>query len=113
MNRLNDIYIMSTHNLKPLSEVMKDLKKQGFTKDFSFRDNHLISMDDKKTYDHQDLAIIDQFRFEGDSDPGMMAILYALEAKDGARGTISNAYGANADYDLGDFMKKVKEVNKD
>ena len=104
---------MSTHNLKPLSEVMKDLKAQGFIHDFTFRDNRLVTFDNKHSYDHQDLNIIDEFRFEGDSDPGMMTILYALEANDGLKGTMSNAYGANADQDLGEFMKKVKEVNRD
>lgn len=101
---------MSFHNLKPLSEVMKELKSQGFTRDFIFRDEKLMLMDgDHKKYGSDDVAIIDEYRFEGDSDPGMMTILYSLEAKDGVKGTISNAYGANSDDNLGEFMKNVKE----
>ena len=101
---------MSFHNLKPLSEVMDELKSKGFSRDFVFREEKLMLMDgDHKKYGSNDLTIIEEYRFEGDSDPGMMTILYALEGKDGVKGTISNAYGVNSDDNLGEFMKNVKE----
>lgn len=100
---------MSRHNLKPLSEVMKDLKDKGYEKEFAFDNNKLFRLDDNNSkYDASDLEIENEYRFEGDSDPGMMTILYALKTNDGLKGTISNAYGANADQDLAEFMKKVK-----
>ena len=76
---------MSRNNLKPLSEVMKDLKAKGFTKDFIYRDNQLVAMENKNSYSPEELSIIEEYRFEGDSDPGMMTILYALESKDGLK----------------------------
>ena len=105
---------MSTHNLTSLSEVIKTLKSRGFDKEFMFRDNHLTDMENRElSYVPDDLTIIKEYRFEGDSDPSMMTILYALEAKDGTKGIISDAYGANVDYELGDFMKHVKEAERE
>lgn len=103
---------MSTNNLTPLSEVIKDLKASGFNKDFVFRENRLTDIENNnKSYTQDELKILKEYRFEGDSDPGMMTILYALEANDGSKGTISNAFGVNSDKDLGEFMKNVKDVS--
>lgn len=101
---------MSTNNLTPLSEVMNDLKSRGFTKDFIFRQGNLTDMENSgKSYAENELKIVKEYRFEGDSDPGMMTILYALETNDGSKGMISNAFGVNSDENLGEFMKKVKD----
>jgi hypothetical protein len=103
---------MSTNNLTPLSEVIKDLKSRGFEKDFIFRENKLTGIEDNdKSYTQNELKIVKEYRFEGDSDPGMMTILYALEADDGSKGTIANGFGVNSDKDLGEFMKKVEDVS--
>lgn len=103
---------MSTNNLTPLSEVMNDLKSRGFSTDFIFQDNHLTDIGNKeKRYTQDELKIMKEYRFEGDSDPGMMTILYALETNDGTKGTISNAFGTNSNKDLGEFMKDVKDVS--
>lgn len=100
---------MSRHNLKPLSEVMNDLKEEGFEKEFAFNDNKLFLLNNNdQQYRTDELEIEREYRFEGDSDPGMMTILYALKTNDGLKGTISNAYGANADHDLAEFMRQVK-----
>lgn len=101
---------MSRHNLRPLSKVIEDLKKNGYDKEFVYKDNKLFIIDDsQKTYTEENLQIEEEYRFEGDSDPAYMTILYALSTNDGVKGTISNAYGTNADQDMADFMKKVKE----
>ena len=42
---------------------------------------------------------MDFYRFEGESNPDDMSILYAIEANDGISGTISSAYGTYADAD--------------
>lgn len=37
-----------------------------------------------------------------------MAVLYAIEATDGIRGTIADVFGPQADPDLGAVLKNVK-----
>ena len=105
---------MSRHNLKPLSKVIEDLKHNGYEKEFVYKENKLFILDDsQKNYSADDLQIEEEYRFEGDSDPAYMTILYAVKTNDGTKGTISNAYGANADQDLAEFMKNVKETRSE
>jgi hypothetical protein len=37
-----------------------------------------------------------------------MSVLYAIEAADGTRGTIADAFGPQANPDLGAFLKHVR-----
>jgi hypothetical protein len=37
-----------------------------------------------------------------------MSVIYAIEAKDGTRGTIVDAFGTYANPDVGAFLKNVK-----
>lgn len=98
---------MSTHNLKPMSEVVKELKDRGFTADFIYRDNKLLTTDKKKSYNAEDLTIIDEYRFEGDSDPADMAILYSIETNSGDKGTLVDSYGADSSLELEKFLESA------
>ena len=90
------------------------LKKDGFTQDFNVVDGHLqtISNDSNKSYAADEVTIVDFYRFEGESNPDDMSVLYAIEAHDGIKGTISNAYGTYADSDTDDFLKQVEDLGK-
>jgi hypothetical protein len=87
---------------------MNDLKQQGYSSDFTFRNDQLVEMETGKSYDAEQLVIIQEYRFEGITNPGDMSILYVIEASDGTKGTISAAYGANADVDLDQFLSKAQ-----
>jgi hypothetical protein len=41
-----------------------------------------------------------------------MAILYVIETADGAKGTISSAYGVYASEDVDQFILKVESLGK-
>nr|WKN36846.1 hypothetical protein K4G66_31255 [Tunicatimonas sp. TK19036] len=91
----------------PLTEKLKELSKEGYTADFHLKEGSLQAAD--KSFNANDLTIIDEFRFEGESNPDDMSILYAIEANDGTKGTVVDAFGTYSDNDLGEFMKGVKE----
>src|SRR5687767_8391931 len=82
--------------LKTLSECMNTLKNKGFKTDFQVTAEGLKALDGDKVYTPSEVHIVDFFRFEGDSDPGDMSILYAIETSDGTQGTLSDAYGPYA-----------------
>jgi hypothetical protein len=46
-------------------------------------------------------------RFEGESDPDDMSVVYAIEGKDGTRGVIVDAFGIYADPHVGALLKQV------
>lgn len=98
---------MSTHNLKPMSEVVKELKDQGYVIDFLYKDNKLFTSDKKKSYEAGEITIQDEYRFEGDSDPADMAILYAIETVSGDKGTVVDSYGSDSSVELEDFLGKA------
>jgi hypothetical protein len=99
---------------RSLINVENKLTADGFTQDFTVTDGrlHTISTESPKSYGPEDVTIVDFYRFEGESDPDDMSILYAIECADGVRGTISNAFGTYADADTDDFLKKVDDLGK-
>jgi len=99
---------------RSLVNVENKLRKDGFIQDFNVVDGrlHTIGNDSNKTYAPDELTIVDFYRFEGESDPDDMSILYAIEANDGVRGTISSAYGTYAESDTLEFLTKVEDLGK-
>ena len=97
----------SKEYLTPLTTKMNELTKEGFASQFSLKEG--VLQVDNKTYTPEDLTIVDEYRFEGESNPDDMSILYAIEAEDGTKGTVVDAFGTYSDNELGEFMKGVKE----
>jgi hypothetical protein len=58
------------------------------------------------------MKIVEHFRFEGDSDPADMTVVYALEANDGVKGTVIDAFGTYSNPKLSEFLRKVEEVKE-
>jgi hypothetical protein len=88
-----------------LATKMAELKKEGFTTDFKFRNEKIYSYDESRSYKSSDIQILKTFRFEGESNPDDAAILYAIECKPtGEKGLIADSYGASSDTGLEDFM---------
>ncbi|GAB2945411.1 hypothetical protein GCM10027048_08040 [Hymenobacter coalescens] len=99
---------------RALINVEKKLNADGYTADFNVQNGRLCVMgsESKNTYGPEEVTIVDFYRFEGESNPDDMSILYALETHDGVRGTISNGYGTYGDADTDDFLRKVEDLGK-
>ena len=99
---------------RSLVNVEKRLNKDGFTQDFTVVEGRLqtIGHDSNKSYAPDEVTIVDFYRFEGESNPDDMSVLYAIVATDGVKGTISNAYGTYADANTDDFLKQVEDLGK-
>ena len=63
--------------------------------------------DSDKEYQPSDLTITKSYRFEGDSNPDDMAVLYLIHANDGEKGMLIDAYGTYSSRDLSDFLVPV------
>lgn len=68
-----------------------------------------------KYYQPEQLEIIKVFRFEGESDPSDMAILYVLRTRDGVIGYSLDAYGAYSSHEkeegYDNFIRRVPECD--
>lgn len=93
---------------KTLAEAVEGLRRRGFTANFELLNKRFRAVDSGQTFTADQLTIVEHHRFEGVSDPDDMAVLYGIEANDGTRGTIADAFGPQADPDLGAFLKNVK-----
>lgn len=100
---------MSTHNLKPMSEVMTDLREKGYTDDFNYRDGELHNDSQKKVYQPKEITITEEYRFEGETNPEDSSILYTLETSAGEKGVLTNSYGADTNVELEEFLDKANK----
>jgi len=93
--------------------ALKRLEADGFTNRFIVRKkNALFCPENKNTYSPSDLKLLASLRTEGESDPDDMAVVYAIEADDGTRGTLTDAFGLYADPKVGEFMKNIPDERK-
>jgi len=98
--------------MKTLSAVMNKLQADGYTANFIVQSGNLKVADKSTLYRPEQVKIDNFYRFEGESDPADMSILYAIETDDGIKGVISDAYGTYADPGVSKFIAAVEEISK-
>ena len=79
-----------------LSEVTNALTKEGFTESFRAGENYITALFSKRNYMPEDLTIVGIYRFEGMTDPADQTELFAIEANDGTKGTLSMTFSAES-----------------
>ena len=88
-----------------VSQAVSGLKERGYTLDFNLKSNSLECVGQK--FNPKDFEITEFHRFEGNSDPGDEAVVYAIESKNGMKGVLVNAFGVYAEPLSDDLMKKL------
>lgn len=104
--------LVEKKNLNTMVDCVNSLVLHGFTEDFKAREAGLESLSSRKLYKPDEIKILNFYRFEGESDPADNSILYAIEAADGKRGTLVDAYGPYADSKVTRFIHQVEEISK-
>lgn len=99
---------MSIKAYLTVAEAVRALEQRGFTANFELIGTTFRAVESGKTFNPDDLTIVEHHRFEGSSDPEEMAVVYAIQAMDGTRGILVNAYGVYANPDLSAFLKDVR-----
>ena len=88
-----------------VTEAIEALRKQGFTLDFNLKENQFIVGD--QAYTANEFEIVDVYRYEGPSDPGDEATVYALANKSGVKGVLVSGYGASSDEASEETLKQL------
>jgi hypothetical protein len=99
---------MSVNQYGTVTEALADLARRGFTANFEYLDGAFTAVDSGRTFEAEELTIVEHHRFEGASDPDDMAVAYAVESRDGVRGVVVDAFGVYANPKLGEFLGKVR-----
>ena len=99
-----------------LSQVMEKLRLKNIETEYQWTKDG-FTLGNGRFYQPADLMIVKVFRFEGMSNPSDNAVLYVIEANDGATGYSIDAYGVYSDHDdeegYNNFMRQIPEQNRE
>ncbi|MGV8879766.1 MAG: phosphoribosylpyrophosphate synthetase [Sphingobacteriaceae bacterium] len=99
---------MST--MTTVSQVLNKLKSQGYTVDFNLDATCLICHGNSLKVNPDEFVVDKHYRFEGLSDPGDEAIVYAISSeKHRIKGTLVNGYGISSDSMTHEMIKALTE----
>jgi hypothetical protein len=84
------------------------LRQRGFGLAFNAHDGLLLLAGSDRHFRPEDVKIRDYYRFEGTSDPDDMSVVYALEAQDGTRGILVDAFGPYADPAVAAVLDRMR-----
>lgn len=95
------------------SQILEKLRENHFDNEFRWTPAGFTSRNGK-TYQPEDLMIMKTFRFEGESDPADMEIIYIIRANDGFIGYSQNAYGVYSSHQeeegYDNFIRRTREA---
>lgn len=100
------------NTMTTLSEITNLLKVRGYTIDFNLKENYLECGGNLLKIYPGEFTIDKHYRFEGPSDPGDEAIVYAISSqKYNVKGILVNGYGISSNS-ITDEMIKALSVSK-
>lgn len=99
---------MSVNQYGTVTEALAELARRGYTANFEYLNEVFIAVNLNRSFAARELTIVEHHRFEGNSDPGDMAVVYAIESRDGIHGALVDAYGVYANPELGEFLHHVR-----
>ncbi|HJT20667.1 MAG TPA: hypothetical protein VJ746_09365 [Nitrospira sp.] len=92
-----------------MAEAVEALRRRGFTANFTLSKETGSITAEGHSFKGDQLTIAEHHRFEGISDPDDSSVLYALEAGDGTKGLLIDAYGVYADSKIGALLNNTKD----
>jgi len=101
------------HYRTPLTYRIECLCGQGYDSEFQITDEGLKDLKTGEVFQPGEIKIVEHQRFEGISDPDDMAILYVIQTKSGAKGTVVDAFGTYGDGNLMAFMNQIEDKTVD
>ncbi len=94
--------------MSTLSQVIPALREKGYINDFELIEGGMLSKQTNEIFQPSELIIERAYRFEGDSNPDDMSVLYGIRSISGTKGIVIDAYGTYDNDELGDFLRNVK-----
>ena len=92
-------------------EIIEEYQKKGFTGNFRVEQKKLIDLKTKIAYLPENVTILEEYRFEGMSNPSDMSILYVLKTNDGSKGTVLANYSPSNNIETAEFFKEIPKKN--
>lgn len=90
-----------------LSEAVEALEKRGYTYDFNLEANGITHSGGRHAVSPDAFEVQEVYRFEGMTSTDDEAVVYAIETKNGLKGTLIDAYGTYADSLTPEMIQKL------
>jgi hypothetical protein len=90
-------------------DVIERLERDGYIEHFTVHEGALKSTERGDSFGPRDVAIRQFARYEGVSDPDDMSIVYAIETRDGRRGTLTDGFGVYSSPGISAFVESVEK----
>jgi hypothetical protein len=97
--------------METLREAIARLERVGYRAIFRARHGGFVDLTSGRLHAPESLTVDEIVRFEGESDPGDEAVLFALRARDGSRGTFVATFGPYADPLGGELVRRLSPVH--
>lgn len=94
-----------------VSKAIEELRKQGYTTDFNLEENVIVCNAEK--FGADDFEIADVYRYEGNSDPGDEAAVYAIQSSNGLKGVLVTGYGASSETTSPEMLRKLTQAHRE
>ncbi|MET3878266.1 MULTISPECIES: hypothetical protein [Chitinophaga] len=88
-----------------VTAAIEDLRKRGYITDFNLVFDSIQCPEGNVR--PEDFEITETYRFEGDTDPGDEAVVYAIETKSGIKGVLMYGYGVYSEDMSEDMIRKL------
>jgi len=99
---------MTAYTYRTMTEAVNGLQERGFTANIELINGLFHDVNGGRTFRADELTIVEHHRFEGLSDPDDSAVCYGLQARDGTRGILVDAYGTYANPAVSELLAKVR-----
>jgi len=99
---------MPEKQYRTLSEAIEGLRGRGYTRSFEVANGRLRVVETGTLVTPEEVKVREHHRFEGESNPDDMSVVYAVESGSGERGLIVDAFGAYANPALGDLLLRAR-----
>lgn len=97
-------------SMTTVSEVLNKLKEEGYELDFNLENNCLVCSGNSLQISPDEFVVDEHYRFEGISDPGDEAVVYAISSpKYHSKGTLGNGYGIYGDTKTDEIIKALRK----
>jgi hypothetical protein len=93
------------YHYETISVALEELRKLGFTVDFNLEENCIACGTGK--FEADEFEIMHVYRYEGNSDPGDEATVYAIKSNSGVKGVLVTGYGMSDDLISDKILKKL------
>ena len=103
---------LEINHYETMVEALTALNKQGYSSSFKVNHGKAICIETKEEFLPVNMTIVEYHRFEGDTDPADMSVIYVIDCSNGIKGCLIDAYGAYADEEISEFLLSVKVADK-